>query len=86
MAERIRKPYNELKGWLATNSISQKELAKSLDTTSNYINKKINGTGSDFKLSEVRKMSRDFGIPYRLFFTIEVPVKEREKSAQKKPD
>ncbi|MCI2152429.1 XRE family transcriptional regulator [Leuconostoc mesenteroides] len=81
MAERIRKPYSELKGWLATNSISQKELAKSLDTTSNYINKKINGTGSDFKLSEVRKMSRDFGIPYRLFFTIDVPIKEQEKSA-----
>ena len=45
-----RKPYLELKGWMASHNISQVEMAKVLGTTPSYVNKKINGTGPDFRL------------------------------------
>lgn len=72
-----RKPYRALKAWLIENDISQSELATTLGTTSNYVNKKINGTGPDFRLSEVRKANSDLGIPIDIFFTLKVPLKEQ---------
>ncbi|MDF7627088.1 helix-turn-helix transcriptional regulator [Leuconostocaceae bacterium ESL0723] len=76
MSKRVRPPYYELKQWLSDRQISQIDLAKTLGTTSNYINKKINGTGADFRLSEVRLLVAEYGIPVDLFFTIQVPFKE----------
>ncbi|MFT8329612.1 MAG: helix-turn-helix transcriptional regulator [Oenococcus oeni] len=77
MANRVREPYLELKGWLAEHNVRQSELAEVLDTTSNYVNKKINGTGSDFTLLEARKLVKHFGMPGSIFFTIHVPIREQ---------
>jgi hypothetical protein len=41
------------------------------------VNKKINGTGPDFKLSEARILSEQLGVPLSLFFTVKVPLKEQ---------
>jgi transcriptional regulator with XRE-family HTH domain len=76
-----REPYLGLKGWLSEHGVSQIELAKVLGTTSNYINKKINGTGPDFKLSEVRIINSQLGVPVELFFEIKVPIKELKLEA-----
>ncbi len=65
--ERKRAPYNELKGWMVANGISQHDFALSLGTTDNYINKKLNGTGPDFKLSEARFLSIKYKFPVVLF-------------------
>lgn len=73
-----REPYRDLKGWLLSNGISQSEVASALGTTPNYLNKKINGHGPDFKLSEVRKINRIFGTPVDIFFKIKVPLKEQK--------
>lgn len=71
-----RDTYNSLKGWMSEHDLTQVELAKALGTKPNYINKKINGTGPDFTLSEVREINRKFGIPIALFFEVKVPLKE----------
>lgn len=75
---REREPYRKLKGWMIEHSISQQELADVLETTSNNINKKINGTGADFKLKEARKLVSKFQMPMSLFFEIKVPIRERD--------
>lgn len=75
---REREPYWELKGWMSSHGVSQSQIAKALGTNANYINKKINGTGPDFKLSEARTLSEQLGVPLSLFFTIKVPVKEHK--------
>ena len=52
--------YRQLKGWLVSNNISQKRVGEIIGTTANVVNKKINGTGSDFKLSEARALHNKF--------------------------
>ncbi|MFS8161485.1 helix-turn-helix transcriptional regulator [Lacticaseibacillus rhamnosus] len=72
-----RPAYSGLKGWLVANQISQAQVARVLGTTPNYINKKLNGTGADFRMSEARKLHSVFGTPMVYFFEISVPIKER---------
>lgn len=74
-----REPYQGLKGWLVANSISQQRVADLLNTTPNYVNKKLNGTGSDFKLSEARKMHELLGAPMSYFFELKVPEWEQNR-------
>lgn len=71
-----REPYFKLKGWMVEHSISQQDIADVLDTTANNVNKKINGTGSDFRLNEARKLVAKFHMPMSLFFDVKVPIKE----------
>lgn len=72
--------YRQLKGWLVSNSISQKRVGEIIGTTANVVNKKINGTGSDFKLSEARTLHNKLKVPIDCFFEIEVPLSEREET------
>ena len=74
-----RKPYFKLKGWLVEHQVSQLDLAETLGTTRNNINKKINGSGSDFRLSEARKLVAKYHMPTSLFFEVDVPLKEQSK-------
>lgn len=76
---RERETYSGLKGWLVSNDISQGKVAEVLNTTPNYINKKLNGTGSDFKLSEARTLNKVLGVPRAYFFEIQVPLKEQKE-------
>lgn len=78
-----RQPYLELKGWMASHDITQIKMAEVLGTTPSYVNKKINGTGPDFKLSEARKLATKLKIPIDIFFAVEVPIKERKCVAKK---
>ncbi|MGL2197775.1 XRE family transcriptional regulator [Oenococcus oeni] len=80
MTTRVRDPYLGLKGWMAENEVSQDDIALVLKKRPSTINKKINGTGSDFKLSEVNALVRHFGMPASIFFTIHVPLKEQNNS------
>lgn len=83
---RRRPIYSGLKGWMVANNISQNEMAKVLNSTPNNINKKLNGTGSDFKLSEARELYEKLGTPAAYFFEIRVPIKERNKNTSKGGD
>ena len=83
MANRVREPYMELKGWLTEHNIRQSEIAEVLGTTGNVVNKKINGTGSDFTLLQARKLVKHFGMPGYIFFTVHDPLKEQNDSELK---
>lgn len=72
-----REPYFKLKGWMVEHSISQQDIANVLNTTPNNVNKKINGTGSDFRLNEARKLVSKFHMPMSLFFDVKVPLREQ---------
>lgn len=74
--------YRNLKGWLVARNISQSEVAELLGTTPNYVNKKLNGTGPDFRLSEARKLHSNFGAPMAYFFEVNVPIKERMEESK----
>ena len=51
-----------------------------IGTTANVVNKKLNGTGSDFKLSEVRTLHNKLKVPTDCFFEIEVPLSEQKET------
>lgn len=72
--------YRDLKGWLVARGISQNKVASFLGTTPNYVNKKLNGTGPDFRLSEARKLHTSFGVPMAYFFEVDVPFSERKET------
>lgn len=71
------KPYRKIKAYLVENNISQKELGVILKKSQSAVNQKLNGTGGDFSLQEVRILSQHYGIPTTFFFEIVVPIKER---------
>ncbi|WP_353894935.1 XRE family transcriptional regulator [Pediococcus pentosaceus] len=72
--------YRQLKGWLVSNNISQKRVGEIIGTTANVVNKKLNGTGSDFKLSEVRTLHNKLKVPTDCFFEIEVSLSEQKET------
>lgn len=51
-----------------------KKVGETIGTTANMVNKKINGTGSDFKLSEARTLHNKLKVPMAYFFEIDVPL------------
>ena len=75
---RTREPYYAIKYFLSVNNISQSDLGEAIGKTKTDINKRLNGTGPDFRLTEARALSREFGIPYEYFFKPIVPLKDRQ--------
>ncbi|MCI1574707.1 MAG: helix-turn-helix domain-containing protein [Weizmannia coagulans] len=76
---RRHRPYKKIKAFLVENGISQKELGRALNKSQSAINQKLNGTGGDFSLNEVRIMAMKYGIPTSYFFEGFVPKKEQHK-------
>lgn len=66
--KRIRKPYLELKAILVEKGITQTLLAEELGIGIVTLNKKLNGTGADFNLKEVRYLCKRLGIDPNIFF------------------
>lgn len=73
---RRREPYHSIKNYLDINRIKQSELADVLGKSPSDINKRLNGTGADFALTEARILNGKFGIPIAYFFEVKVPLKE----------
>ena len=80
-----RPVYNEIKAWMVLNNIKQKDFAKTLGTSTAFINRKLNRRNADFTLNEARKLSKIYGLPIKYFFAVSVPIKEhkRHKEAAK---
>lgn len=69
--------YNEIKAWMVLHNIKQKDFAKTLGTSTAFINRKLNGRNADFTLKEARKLSAVYGFPIQYFFAVGVPKKEQ---------
>ena len=80
-ANRIREPYREIKKFLIDRDIDQQTFGEVIGKNPSDINKRLNGTGADFSLSEARKLVDEFKIPFEYFFEPNVPISEREPTA-----
>ena len=63
-----KQPYLKFKGFLVENNIQQKEVAKILNISNSTLNKKINGTGSDFTIQEAKKICQTLNTNSEIFF------------------
>ncbi len=66
--ERRHTPYTKLKAYLDEIDMNQVELGAIINKSKSAINQKLNGTGGDFSLSEVRKICLTLGISSDEFF------------------
>lgn len=82
-ASRKREPYRSVKAFMAKKDLGQKDFGKLLGKSQSAINQKLNGTGGDFTLSEVRLLHDGFGVPMEYFFEISVPIKEQRVKGDK---
>ena len=57
----------EVLGYLKTKQIKQEQVAKFLGIGRTTLNRKLNGQ-SDFRISEVKAIHKQFNIPIELFF------------------
>lgn len=66
--KRRHAPYTKLKAYLNEIGLSQVELARSLGLSKSALNQKINGTGGDFTIREVRQICKLLNISADEFF------------------
>jgi len=55
-------PYTKLKAFFKENGIKQTEVAALLGKKKAALNQRINGTGGDFKIPEIRIICKAYGI------------------------
>lgn len=63
-----REPYGKFKGYLVENNIQQKEVADLLEMSNASFNKKLNGTGADFSVQDLKKICLKYDISADKFF------------------
>lgn len=61
-------PYSKLKAWMSENGVRQKDMAELLGVGISAINQKLNATGGDFSMAEVRKICEHYRISADSFF------------------
>lgn len=67
-AKRRRNPYFKFRAFLDEQGIKQVEVAEMLEINRATLNQKINGTGGDFSIVEVRKICEHYNISSDEFF------------------
>ena len=65
---RNREPYNKFKQLLSENNIKQKDLAKTLGKSREYVNDILNGRGAEFSLWDFRIIKFLFEIEIHEYF------------------
>ena len=68
---KIHKPYTRFKGWLRSNDLTYKDLSDLLGISVTTVSSKINGH-SDFLLSEIQAIKRQFHLESNIFFNDDV--------------
>jgi len=66
--KRRHAPYTKFKAFLVENNINQREVAELLGKSPSALNQKLNGTGGDFSISEIRIICEHFKISADEFF------------------
>ena len=67
----IHKPYAKFKGWLRSNDLTYKDVSEFLGLSIATVSAKINGK-SDFLLSEIRALKKEYNLEDEIFFTNDV--------------
>lgn len=63
----IHEPYTKFKGWLRCNGLTYRDVAEMLGLSTTTVSAKINGT-SDFLLSEIRTIQKQYRLENEIFF------------------
>lgn len=66
--KRRHPPYTKFKAFLDESGVNQEQLAKLLKKSKSALNQKLNGTGGDFSMKEVRQICTLFGISADEYF------------------
>jgi len=61
VTNRRRPPYKELRMWMVEKDIKSKDFADLLNLTDSQVSQRLNGTGADFKLEEIRTLANEYG-------------------------
>ncbi len=64
----VHKPYAKFKGWLRSNNLTYRDIAILLGLSVATVSAKINGQ-SDFLLSEIGMMKKEYNLESNIFFT-----------------
>lgn len=67
----IHKPYTKFKGWLRSNDLTYNDVAELLGLSIATVSAKINGQ-SDFLLSEIRMIRKEYNLESDIFFAEDV--------------
>lgn len=67
----IHSPYAKFKGWLRSNNLTYKDISRLLGLSVATVSAKINGK-SDFLLSEIRAIKKEYKLDDEIFFTNDV--------------
>lgn len=81
--KRRHAPYSKLKAYLDEIGLPQVELAKILGLSKSALNQKLNGTGGDFSLREVRKICLTLNISADEFFIDQNVSKSKLRQLEK---
>lgn len=68
MSQRKRPPYKEFIAWMIVNDVKRQELQDLLGVTSATLSHRLNGTGADFTMEEVRTIINKYGEEVSSFF------------------
>nr|DAS21878.1 MAG TPA: SOS-response transcriptional repressor [Caudoviricetes sp.] len=65
---RKRPPYREFIAWMVVNQVSRKDIIELLSLSDSTLSHRLNGTGADFTMEEVRKLINAYGEEVSDFF------------------
>ena len=68
MSQRKRPPYKEFIAWMIVNDVKRQDLQDLLGVTSATLSHRLNGTGADFTMEEVRTIINKYGEEVSAFF------------------
>lgn len=70
MEKRKRPPYKGFMAWMIMQEVSRKELQELLNISESTLAHRLNGTGADFTMKEVRTIINHYGDDVKNFFLI----------------
>lgn len=68
---RKRPPYKGFMAWMLVNDVSRKDIIELLSLSDSTLSHRLNGTGADFSIEEVRKLIATYGDSISKFFLIQ---------------
>lgn len=68
--KRKRPPYREFMSWMIINDVSRSEIKDLLGLTDATLSHRLNGTGADFSIEEIRMLLNEYGNGLVDFFLI----------------
>lgn len=70
MEQRKRPPYKEFMAWMIINDVNRSEIKELLGLTDATLSHRLNGTGADFTIKEVRTIIDKYGSELTDFFLV----------------